>query len=413
MDMRMVRRDLAFTAAVNLTVLVMGFATGVLTARGLDTHDRGLLIALVTWSGVVGSISMLGLDEALVYGARGEVRRGNALRIALRPIAREQAAIGSIALAIVAIHLLWPLRGTSAILAILVVAIVPLNVINVLGLAPLQIKQSMNTWNLIRIVPNIVYAGGLLILVSTGTLSLTSGLVSLVAGVALTSLVLAIRSARDRDLDQVVAAEPAPGDLAEIRRYGRRVVMASIPQQVGPRTDQLLLGIAAAPATLGIYAVSSALAGVLQTLGTSLEQVLFPKMVASRSSFRTTMMLAAAGCGACLAVSALLYIFAHPLVQNVYGNSYTGTIPALAPLLAAASVRVGAGVLAADLKARGALGGLTLANSLGVAVVAAGFPFVLHHGIASLGTLSLIAALASTAAQIAARVSSRDKSADA
>jgi O-antigen/teichoic acid export membrane protein len=68
------------TATVNLVLAVLGMMSGVLAARLLGPHGRGELAAIQTWPGVIGTLAMLGMPEAIVYySARDERGAGRYL----------------------------------------------------------------------------------------------------------------------------------------------------------------------------------------------------------------------------------------------------------------------------------------------------------------------------------------------
>ena len=60
-------KNLSFTFATSIAILVANIVTGVLTARWLGPTGKGELTAIILWPTVLAGAGSLGLVEAIVY----------------------------------------------------------------------------------------------------------------------------------------------------------------------------------------------------------------------------------------------------------------------------------------------------------------------------------------------------------
>lgn len=391
-------RSLTGTAGVNAIALALGLITGVLTARGLEPGDRGLLVALVAWAGLSATFALVGLDEALIFGAQGHGRKARTLRRALARPAMAQATIGACALGGISWWLIRPAAVEEWLLVIVVALNVPLNTCALLALSVLRAEGRLREWNFIRIVPNFAYAGVVLLLVATQELTVELGLAGLVVGGALAAL-LAVRAVMGGELGEMSSLEED-----EVIRFGRRLTLASLPSLLNPRVDQLATSIALAPAVLGVYSVSTAVASILLILGVSLEQVLFPRLVASEVERRRLLKWAGAAAALSALIALALTVAAPWMIEGLYGSDYRAAAEPLPLLLVAACLRVASSVLSAGLKAKDQLGTLTVANTIGLVAGLAAFLLLSDLGMIGIALAAMLGSIATAAVLLGAFV---------
>ena len=261
--------------------MVLGVFTGVVTARVMEPDGRGLLIALTLWSATIAQFSLVGMDEATVYSSRGSPTVAVRLASRLRTTLMWQSVVGMALTAGVCTVVALKGEGTALAPALSLVLLVPLNMYNQMRLAPLRVGQFLRLWNVLRLLPALTYASLVLGLALTQELTVSTGCIAVVLGSSTTAAACWIVPGRAY-ATSLAGAEPSPeaAEIPEVRSYGRNLVFANLPSIANQRLDQLLLGIAASPQVLGIYAVAVSIAGVVQMLGTTLEQVLFPRLTA-------------------------------------------------------------------------------------------------------------------------------------
>lgn len=362
--------DMHMTLAVNFVNLAMGVATGIMTARALQPHDRGTLQALILWQATVSIFSLTGLDQALILHARGDMGRAYGLRRALRRLTNRQATVSTPVLLGIGLIIVARNGPHDWLAGICIASIVWLNNYILMATAPLRATEQFVLWNVIRLVPQVVYAPSILILWLTDSLSVNSGVLSLVAGNIATAIAARL-TARNRPRSDI----PAP-EVGDARRFGLHVFGSMVPTQINLRLDQLMLGLLLPSQFLGIYAVAVSIAQVLQTLGSTLEQVLFPRLV--RGSFQRehvvrTLLLAGA---AATAAGLLLAIASRFLVPFFYGKPYAPAIGPLDILLVGAVVLVMTNVLNAEAKADARPIHMIVAQWSGVAVTLVALPIL-------------------------------------
>lgn len=354
---------LVSTGTVNVLNLVMGLATGILTARGLETHGRGVLVAIVMWAGTLGAITLVGLDESLVYHSHGSAPRAKSIRRLIRHAVILQVAIGS-SLACIAIYAQIRSQDSTALLACIAVAsIVCMNAISQLLIAPLRILPTLMFWNLTRFIPQSTYLIGLCILWILGHLSLITGILVLAFSNLLTVLTAIFFDKK------VTEGSLIEEDLKQsVISYGRRTLVSTIPQILSPKIDQLLISLMFAPSILAIYSVAVSISTILVSLSVTLEQVLFPHLIRegletlsiSKMQLRILVVVGFTALGVGVA-SPLLIPF-------VYGDDYREASTILPILLVAGVIRSLTSPLVAHARANDQLAFLSAIYSFGVLV---------------------------------------------
>lgn len=391
------RAALLSTLGVNLANMTLGVVTGVATARGLAPEDRGLLLALGLWTAMVSSFSLVGLDDATVLYARGKANMANGLRVAFRRPATRQAVVA--VLLAVGINLAVARNGNLALFAaaVFITGIIPMNILISLRMAPLRVSEKFVLWNLLRLVPQTVYASLVVLLSTIDRLSVPRGLAALLVANAVTAL---LTWAVTREAEE---HRPSPTEVEDARAFGRGLFAATIPQFVNQRLDQLLLGLLFAPQLLGVYAVAVSIAGVLQTAGNTLEQVLFPRLVSGSTSRSgligvvTLVTVAVSGAAVALALGG------RALIELFYGEAYGEAAGPLRLLLIGAIFLVITSGLASEAKAQGRARDLLTAHTVGMTVTFFALPiFASLWGMVGAGAASALS-YACTAGVLVAR----------
>jgi O-antigen/teichoic acid export membrane protein len=358
------RVGLLLTTFVNGATLLIGLVTGVVTARAFDPADRGQFLAVVLWSGTVAAFSLLGLDQALVFGAKGNARRALGLTdlLARRVFGTTTAGTGIS----FGMNLLLLERITLETVTIAGVGALPVlfNGMTQMRLAPLLIAERYVAWNLARLASPISYVLVLGALFASGSLTMLSAVGAASLG-SLASLVLSAIATRGR------TPKTGTDDFARLVLYGTQTLLISIPSFMASRVDQLLMGLLAAPATLGIYAVSVSVASVMEVFKQTIEQLAFPHF--ARAGWERSRLRLRAVAVTLLAVGAsgVLLALAHPLLPVVYGEGYQRALEPLPWLLSAVALRVGVSYMGAAARASGQLRMMAKSQGLGLAFTSA------------------------------------------
>jgi O-antigen/teichoic acid export membrane protein len=371
--------------------MALGIISGIITSRGLGVEDRGTLVSLLVWSALIGSLALAGMDEAIIFQANGSAPRARELGRAVARQALAQTVVGTCVLIGIAYYLIEPDSFSSWLVVLATALVVPLNTLNLLAVAPLRAGRRFRAWQTVRLVQPVLYAAGTALLWASGYLSVLSALVvQLAGGVAAQAWLRNLNG--NRRLSRL-----DPDTRRRVSAYGHRLLAASLPQRVGPKLDQLMISIFMTPAALGIYSVATAITAVVLMIGTSLDQVLFPRYSAQEYGRETVLRATLLGMIFGAGVAGLILVGAEPLIRLAYGREFEEAASPLVFLLTAAVFRIGSQSIGAAAKASGQLRTYTFAQALGLTLLAASFVILVPYGVIGASIASLIGALATFA----------------
>src|SRR5579875_2757810 len=159
----MLATNIALTAVTNIALAALGMVSGILAARFLGPYGRGELAAIQTWPSFVATLAMLGMPEALVYySARVPSEAGRYLGSAVLV-----ASISAVPFIVVA-YLLMPLLLHAQTPTIVwagrwYLALVPIFALVGMLSNPLRGLSDFAPWNLMRLMPHILWIGVLIL----------------------------------------------------------------------------------------------------------------------------------------------------------------------------------------------------------------------------------------------------------
>jgi O-antigen/teichoic acid export membrane protein len=133
---------------------------------------------------------------------------------------------------------------------------------------------------------------------------------------------------------------------------------------------------------------------LVQVIGTTLEQVLFPRFAAHAPGTDIVRKYVWSAWGTSLVGALVLGVSAPLLVRLVYGPAYSAAATVLPILLLGVVLRAGGSVLRANFKARGKVSALMKANGAGLAVaLVALLPLVSLWGMTGAALTNALAAV--------------------
>lgn len=314
-------RNLITTAGGQAAVLGLGVFTGIASARLLGPQGRGELAAVTLWPMVLVLVASLGLNQAIVFhvGKR---------RFALAEIWTAALALWLVqSLAVLAAG--WTLLpvvlrhyGAEARhLGLVFLAFTPLLVIVGYPASLAQGRLDLLSFTLLRAVAPAVYACGLVALILRSHATVGEILGVQIAGLCLAAgVALWVAFGRMR-----VGIAWNRAACTHLVRFGFKSNLSSLAIYINQRLDQLLLSLFVAPRDLGLYVVAVALASaagffpqavgaVTIATGANLEPDA-ARLVIARS-FRVTLAVLAAGCGA-------LFLICPWLIGLAFGPSFS------------------------------------------------------------------------------------------
>lgn len=325
--MRLVRSPLLTTSATNMAIAGGSALGGILLARGLGPHDRGVYAGVFVWMAYLLALTEGGLNAAVVYFvSKAPGQLASITRLALGGVVQQTVVILGLAVGVV---LVLPLDGSVTQHYLLGFALLVPALVSGIFTAAVY-GADLRLWNLTRALQVPVYTVGLLALTLTHTITVDRSLIVFGLSVSTTgvaSLVMVRWLVRHVAPD---AGPAAPGvDKRTLRRYAVPNAAWVIPSMTNVRIDQMALSIAAPPASLGVYAVASTWALMASPAIGAIGNVVLPRISsqteahARSASARQAVRRASVG-GAVAAV--LTSLLAWPAIHLLFSSSYADSV---------------------------------------------------------------------------------------
>lgn len=312
------------TFASQVAIALLSLANVIVIGRILGPSGRGSVAFLTTIGFISSWLSTFGVDQAIsnIAARLPEARRalaGNAVALAF--------AFGGLAAVIVlGATLAFPaVQGdASRGLLILVMLNVPLLVLQIYLRQLAAAQYRFGIGNATAVIPALVNIVGNLGLYLAGHLSVTSAIVTWLAGQAIGTLWLAWY------VHSRLEGFGRP-DLALVRRslrFGIRAHTSHTMNLGNYRADQWIMGILSTPQQLGLYSVAVSWAEALFLLPQALMQVQRPDLARSEHhhagpraalAFRLSILLTFVLCAAMIAAAPILCV-------TVFGEDFRGAI---------------------------------------------------------------------------------------
>ncbi len=331
------RRGVAVTLLGSGLIALVGIATGTLAARLLGPLGRGELAAIQLWPGIVASIGMLGMPEALVYFAA----RKPAVAGSYTTSAVSLALFGCTPLVIagyVAMPILLHAQDASTIAAArwylliafgYVFAAIPHAVLRGIG--------DFAWWNAMRLVPTAVWVaalGGALLLNRADAEFIAGANLLLISLVAVPIMLLTI-------VHRVPPPyAPVPGDWRPMVRFGLPSALTNVPNMLNLRLDQMLMAAILPAEMLGLYVVAVVWSLSLSPCLGAVATTLFPHVASHAGSERQHRafvdVVKLSGTAALLGTASLALVTPW-ILPVIFGSEFVSAVPAALTLVFAAA----------------------------------------------------------------------------
>lgn len=361
-------RDVVGAFAANLYLAAISAGSGVLLARILGPTGRGQLAAIQALPLLVGSIGMLGLQDAIVYfGARERKRVGEFALSATVLILALGVPITLVSALVVPLFLR---EHTPEVIFASRIYLGVLFVNALIGFSVFTVRavHNMRAWNGLRILPQTTWV---LVIVALALAGLATpsriALVYLAAFFVLACVcLLAIRG-------PLRQGWPVNRKLwRKLLGYSLPLAAGSTPQFLGERTDQLIVAALLPAHDLGLYAVGVSWSLLMMLPGSALFGVAFSKvaaMPAPAEQWRFMKKATWAIVLASLGMGVVLGFTAQWVVPFAFGERFRPAVPAAAILVIAGGLRNVARMLQVGLKGCGRPSGVLYSEWGGVFVL--------------------------------------------
>ena len=372
---RLVRAGVVTYVFSGLT-LVANLATGIVVARALGPHGRGVTIALSTVAQLAGFVFAGGAAQSLSYFIARRPEDGPRLlttwTLMLLPLAAVAIAITELLLPTI-----FSTAGDQAIeigrwfMFIIVIVIgLELNYGLLLG------TNDYVAYNLLRLVPMVLAALSLIGLWALDELTIKSTLIGTNAAFLLVLTIGMVRSVRR------IGVGPVDLQLGlSSLWFGVRGQGSTVASNVTARLDVAMLPAYVTAGQVGLYSVATNISLIVYQLSNTFAGLVIPAAASDTERSRVKVI---GSLWASLLIAAVIAIglalFARPLLGLVYGDRFRDAAEPLLLLLPGAVLFAGSAILGAGVYAAGRPFTATFVQLVGMIVTIVGLVVFLSSG---------------------------------
>lgn len=364
------------TYVYSALILAANLLSGVTSARALGPSGRGITVALVTLTQLIGFIFAMGVAQSLsLFIARAPANGPKLLTawmLLLAPCSVVGILIGEALLPLVfSTHIPGAVAtGRWFMLTVVLVIASELNYGLLLGM------HDFTIYNFLRFAQPALMAGSFLVLWRLGALHVTT---ALVAPTAASALVLALGMARS--VRRIGFARPDFPLAVQTLWYGLRGQGTLVATHVNARFDVAMLPAYVVAASVGLYSVATNVSLIVFQLSSTLAALLIP--TAARDPERAPARIVDSLYASLLIAGALalaIGLLATPLLGVVYGHAFRQASSSLRLLLPGAVLFAGSSITSAGVYAAGRPFTASLAQVAGLVVTVLGLVIFLPTG---------------------------------
>jgi O-antigen/teichoic acid export membrane protein len=330
--------------AVNYGILLLNVLTGVYTARVMGPAHKGVYYAVMSWTGVAGTLALLGFPSALGWFYRQTP--SPQLYRRMQRLTMASAALIALTMAVPVVLVVHHVSSSSVWIALVGMSIIPLTAEGAVAQMLLTLEGKFGIFNLVRIGQTAAFTAGVLILGLFSVLTPTHLLETAYLTTTLPALlfmVIAWTSIRRR---KSLPPEGMPA-LKPIFRKAGEYFIPTLASTFNTRLDQMLNTIWLQASAIGLYGVALSSVNVGMVAMSAFSAVFFPSMVGAskpaimaRTESSVRLLLIASLIVCILAIAAVPV--ALPLL---YGERYLGAYPIIIALLLSVPFMTTIGVL--------------------------------------------------------------------
>jgi O-antigen/teichoic acid export membrane protein len=364
------------TYAFSALTLLANLVSGVVTARGLGPHGRGVTVALQTVVVLSGFLFAMGAAQSLSYFLARRPEDGPRLltswALMLIPLTLVGIGVTELLLkTIFGVHSPDAIAtGRWFVLTVVLVVALEFNAGLLLG------AHDYGMFNFLRFAQAALVGVGVTVLWRLGSLTVEG---TLIVTIVATSSVLAVGISRS--IRRLGVGRPSARLGMESLWYGIRGHGVMVATNVNARLDVAMLPAFVSAASVGLYSVATNVSLIIYQLSNTFSALLIPAAARDPQRAQTKIL---GSLYAALAVAALLALvlalFAGPLLEAVYGHRFRHAATTLRLLLPGAVLFSGSSILTAGIYALGKPFTASSAQLAGMAVTVVGLVVFLRVG---------------------------------
>jgi O-antigen/teichoic acid export membrane protein len=316
------------TSAANLAIISFGAMAGVIAARALGPHGRGIYSITTVAPMFIGIAGTFGVEEAIVYiaGRASDQREASRMVWGSLALALIMGVVASSVSVAFQLTVFWHAGlGVSEPLFI-VAACLPLQyVLSQVSLAHLRVQSRYTAWNSLRLLVAVVYLTGMAIAALAGVLTVDGAILCFIIAnsTVLAASMLAIGLRRKPSM--------SGADIKSMLSSGWKNHLVTVQTYANQQLDQVFLAAMVPAVELGQYAIAVTYASAGLSLGLAPALQMYshfsrqdkPDREAYRQVVMRTLIL--------LTVSCVIWgALAPTIIPFVFGKSYEMAVkPAL------------------------------------------------------------------------------------
>lgn len=330
-------KHVTFALGTNMIIALIGFVTGLISARLLGPEGRGELAAIQLWGTLLGSLAMVGMDDALVFFSSRNPNQSGAYLLTAFSIV---VPVGFILFIFGWFSIPHLLINNSVLIILSAQSFLMMIVFNaVIGL-PHQVLRALGywkSWNFLRILPGMGWLTALLLLMYFNIydpIIFSRYYLLVYLFLILPFLIVCFRKIHPPYLVKLDYVSP-------MLRYGIPAVLTVLPRTLNLRLDQLIMvGFLNAEA-LGYYVVAVAWSGASTPIFSAVGPVLFPYLssienVDDKLRFlRNKSFLTGIGM---FSITIVQLLVTPLLVPILFGHNFTPAVPVAIVLVVASGI---------------------------------------------------------------------------
>lgn len=324
--------DIAGLIGSRFMLVVFGFGTGIITARILGPHDRGLFTLLITLPQTLVTFAKMGVAQANVY----YVRRA---RVPVATVASNSLVLtGIVSLLLLSAcyffghWIIDPFTdGAPWSYVWLALALVPALLIESYFMAILQAVEAFRAYNLQSVIKAILSFAGMATALLLAHGKLWAALMSQVSVLTACNLWLLIQCYRVAPFGLRWSSEVGRGTLS----FGAKSYVQTLAAHLHYRIDLYLIALLLTPEQVAFYSIAVNMTNPILQIPDAIGTVIFPKLAGSsdRAAHERTAVTCRHTLFATL-VAAILYAGAgSQLMVLFYGRRYAPAIPPMFMML--------------------------------------------------------------------------------